>query len=266
MKKHKMQKNSSIRSGLITSVQIMSFLLPLPLYILFTTFVFPAPNSAFLFLGIIGSLFLGVGFGLLAGILNGTYIGHIITCIPLVIGIILILISSCIMYIPSIYATFDEQYVSLYFMILSFLFVSAIWYLFFRMTISRILRSKGISKTTIKKLTRGARNYWWYESIHNTYYLGWKFFLNKWFTILYPGVITLHLLFGWYRPLIPIVVSISSVIFIMNAVMWIPVCRSKTKGNSKSQKDNTELSMILGVVFPVFMCIAMIIFAVRIWD
>lgn len=68
----------------------------------------------------------------------------------------------------------------------------------YREAIRRRLRHDGASKSMIKKLTKGKRNYWWFEAIHEKYGIGILYPLNKLLTVLLPFSIVFSLLFIWF--------------------------------------------------------------------
>lgn len=246
-------------------VKSLAFLLPLPLYLILVTLVFPAPNSGFIFLGIIGTFFLGLGLISITGLLDGMYFGNIITSTVFGVGTLLILISSIIMYTPAIYSLIDEQYISFYFLIWLSLIISAIWYVFFRISIPHGLRRRGISKTAIDELKKGTRNYWWYHSIQNIYGIGLSFYLNKLFTILYLGTVVMHLLLGWWRIVSPCIALATCVLCILNVALW-GIAYFPHENRNFLKKQNPDLPyhiVVLGLLFPAGVCIAVGMYFLR---
>ena len=97
-------------------LKFIALIFPLLTYVIITTFVFPAPNSGFIFLGIIGSFIFGFGLVDIVGYLDNLNLGIQVSGFAFGLGGIMTGISSVIMYIPAIYATIDEQQVSYYFL------------------------------------------------------------------------------------------------------------------------------------------------------
>lgn len=208
-------------------------------------------------MGIIGCFFIGLGLISVVGVLDNQYWGLAVTSIPLGIGTILILISSFIMYTPSIYSKINEQYVSFYFLIWAILVVSAIYYLFFRKAIYNYLREQGISKTRIKSTMNGARNFWWYEEAHKAFDFKWIYRLNKWFTVLFSSTVAIHLLLGWWYVVSPAVTFGVSASLIMNAFMWNLVVSTWKHGGS-DDRNMSAIRLMIGFVLPIAGCIAVI--------
>lgn len=266
MGNHQKAKKSDASTGFTVFLKVSAFITPLALYILFTTIIFPAPNSGFLSVGIVGSLVLGVGLISLTGLIDEMYLGNTITGATIGSGSLLIIISSLIMYIPSIYSMFNEQYISFYFLIWTALIISAIWYVFFRMGVSRFLRNNKISKTSIEKAMKGAKNYWWYEAVNKEHSLGWMYYLNKGFTCFYLGTVLIHLLLGWIRIISPLILLFTCVICILTIVLWLP--NFLTQENENTQKNHKKeangIVATLGFLFPLLICVALILYFIKI--
>lgn len=259
MGKKRKKKVESKNLSVIAFLRVSALLFPLPLYLLFTVFLFPAPNSGFFVLGIVGAFAIGLGLMNIAGLYDDTYFGHAITGIALGVGSLLILVSSFIMYIPSIYSEFDERYVTLYYLLWIAQVVCAIWYMFFRKGVQQSLRGKGISKTAIEKALKGCRNFWWYEAIQSEFNIGWIYHLNKAFTILLPVTCVTHLLFGWMK-IVSLVVAVGCcVLCLICEPMWMLSHSSSKHLNTPEAKKNKYASPI-ALIFPILMCVAILIY------
>ena len=261
MKKKKTKVDQT--SNLINFTKILFFLLPMAVYMIMTVQVFPAPNSGFLCLGYLGCFFIGLGLMNLASLLDGSSFGIVVTLFLVGIGGLFIGISSVIMYTPSIYEAIDEAYVTLWFFLGMTLIVLSIWYAFFRMGFGRRLRSRGYSKSWISKHMKGYRNYWWYESIHKEAEIGWIYFLNKAFTILFPLTFGLLLLLGWWKPFEIAAACATCILCAMAAPLASVAFLSSPDGKSdKSSPD--PLSSLVGTIFPLilFYAIAKYVFTI----
>ena len=258
MGKKSKKKQQKFRTGAF--LRVSAFLLPLPVYLLFVLFLFPVPNSGFLVLGIVGSFALGVGLMNLAGLYDDNYLGHEITGITLGVGTVLILVSSVIMYVPSIYSRFDERYVTLYYLVWTALVMCAIWYMFFRHAVQLHLRDQGISKTAIDKALKGTRNFWWYEAAQEQYQLGWIYHTNKGFTVLFPIITGIHLLIGWIKAVSIAMAVGACLLCIICEPMWILTNLSGQRSNKKHQRTSRT---ILGLMFPAAMCLALVLYLIK---
>lgn len=81
---------------ILVCIGIFAIVLPLILYLIFVSAIFPAPNSSWLILGFVGAFTIGVGlFNIVAAYIN-QYLGHMVTLMCLFGGMIFI-VFSCIM-------------------------------------------------------------------------------------------------------------------------------------------------------------------------
>ena len=91
----------------------------------------------------------------------------------------------------------DEAASNYYVLTIVSLLIAATYYFSFRLHITTMLRLRPVSKTRIRKLMKGKRNYWWYEELHRQCGLGSLYPLNKLFTIAYPPIAVFCLAVGW---------------------------------------------------------------------
>lgn len=215
------KRKHPIGYGVLVGCGIGGLILPLIILILVTSVFFPAPNSGFLFLAMVGCFIIGIGIFNIVAAWIGQYLGHWVTLGCFLLGGLLVAISCFIIYTPDIYALFDEEMVSFYFMSMLFLALPPIFYMMFRFAIESWLRRKKISKSRIKKLKTGKRNYWWYEAIHEQYNMGLLYGLNKFLTVSYPITLGISILLGWLRAMAPFISGLYALISITVAVMTL---------------------------------------------
>lgn len=213
------KRQHPIGYGFLVGCGIGGLLLPQIILILVTCVFFPAPNSGFLILAMLGCFIIGIGIFNIVAAWIGQYLGHWVTFGCFLLGGLLVAISCVILYTPDIYTLFDEEIVGYYFMSLLFLALPPIFYLMFRLSINSWLRRKKVSKSSIKKLKKGKKNYWWYEAIHAQYGMGMLYYLNKFLTIFYPIVLGISILLGWLRPVAPLISGLYALISLIAAVM-----------------------------------------------
>ncbi len=118
-----------------------------------------------------------------------------------------------------------------YFVTLLFLLVPPIFYVVFRYSVESRLRSRRISKTRIRKLKKGKRNFWWYESLHKELNLGWLYFLNKFFTVVYLLTLILSVTLGWCRFMAPVIAVLYALVSLAVGVMTL---FSSVQGNMEN--------------------------------
>lgn len=264
MSKKKKSKRRNKNPSIVALLRVSAFLFPLPVYLFFVLFLFPAPNSGFLVLGIVGSFAVGAGLMNIAGLYDDNYLGHAITGVALGFGSLLILVSSVIMYVPSIYTKFDERYVTLYYLVWTALIMCAIWYMFFRHAVKLHLRDRGISKTSIDKALKGKRNFWWYEVAQREYSMGWIYILNKGFTILFAIAVIVHMVIGWIKSVSIAMAVVTGLLCLMCEPMWI---LSNLSGQllktPEARKFKRTIRSPLALLFPAIMCVALVIYLFR---
>ena len=72
-------------------------------------------------------------------------------------------------------------------------------YLFFREGMKNRFKRKKVVKRDVRILMRGKKNFWWYQAIHEKYDIGFVYFLNLSYTVLFLVTLASMLLFGWLR-------------------------------------------------------------------
>lgn len=213
------KKKHPIGYGVLVTCGIGALVLPMIILLLVTAIWFPAPNSGFLLLAMVGCFIIGIGLFNIVAAWIGQYLGHKVTIGCFLVGGILVLISCVIMYIPEVYALFDEQIVSYYFFTMLFLALPPVFYLPFRLAVDSWLRRKRIGKNRIKKLKKGMMNFWWYEALHKECNLGLIYHLNKLVTIVYVFDLVLALTLGWIRFMVPVVSGMYAVVSILMSIL-----------------------------------------------
>lgn len=244
-KKKKTKKKKKQQYGWITLIKTVAFCLPVLLYITIVMFIFPTPNSGFIVMGGVGTLFLGVGLVNLIGLVNDMYFGHIVTAGLMGIGSLMLIPSLVILYTPSIYARFDEQYVTQYVIIWAALLVVAIWYMFFRAGMTRRIRDHGCSNTRKNELLQGWKNYWWYTAVHKEMHLGGIYYLNKIFTVVFVVLAGIQFLLGWWKIACPLTTVGTCFLCVCTAALYGMVSVFK-----EGSFEDDASGVVLGVLFP----------------
>ncbi|MBQ7346203.1 MAG: hypothetical protein IJW45_09130 [Oscillospiraceae bacterium] len=215
------KKKHPVKYGILAVCGIVALLLPLTIVTLVAEVWYPAPDSGFKILTIVGGFIIGIGLFNIVAAWIGQYLGHWVTVGCLLLGGAILAVSLVILYVPDIYASFDEAMVSYYFGAMLFNVLIPIFYLPFRFAVGSWLKRKGMSKKRIKGLKKGAAAFWWYEQIHKEVDLGLIYYANKLVTIIYPIELGLGLIFGWVRFLTPVISGLYVIISIVIAGMWL---------------------------------------------
>lgn len=209
MKKHKRkpacpQKSLPTKTVLLRAACCLSWLFPFAVFLAYhilaveeeTALVVPGYLGCF-FLGF--SLFYCVGTSKLAQLFKHGFSWKIFLP-PFIIGALLTAASLALTLVPQIYARFSQKVVSDYFFLWLVLLVLGISYALFRPNVKVLLRRAEMRKADINQLTKGGKNFWWYDAVQKACSLGWLYYANKGFTIGFAGTVALQLLLGWWRP------------------------------------------------------------------
>ena len=86
------------RYALILTIGYLVLFMPMVIYFAYVFFINPAPNSPFLVSGLFGTLFIGSSFFLIVGAWVHQYLGHKVTIICFLIGMILTIGSLVFLY------------------------------------------------------------------------------------------------------------------------------------------------------------------------
>lgn len=87
-----------IAYGILVFLGISALIVPIVTYLVFVIAVFPAPNSPLILLGFVGAFIFGIGlFNIIAAWIH-QYLGHLVTILSFLIGIVLIIISCVLLY------------------------------------------------------------------------------------------------------------------------------------------------------------------------
>lgn len=252
-KQAKSRDKTSIDYSKMKAVGFLKFIaliFPLFAYVIITVFVFPTPDSGFIFLGVIGSFIFGLGLVDIMGYLDNSNLGIEVSGFAFALGGGMIGISAVIMYVPTIYSNIDEQQVSHYFLVCTVILVSLIYYIFFRGAMKRYIHDQGVSKSRISALLKGTRDFWLYSAANESLNLGWRYLINK----LYIAVISvcgiLHMLLGWSKIISPVIAVLAVVSLVFNIPMWSLVI--STWNQKASRKNNGGyMSLFFGYLLPV---------------
>lgn len=95
------------------------------------------------------------------------------------------------------------------------------YYFWFRVTVKMWLRGKGLKEKRLKALTKGHRNFWWYEKVNEEVPLGFIYLLNKLFTILYAVFFALAVTLGYFRFMVPVISGLYALVSVIIAVMSV---------------------------------------------
>ena len=255
-KNRKKNTKSNKRDYLKGILSVIALIVPLLAYLIFITLIFPVANIVFVSIGIMGAIMISAGVMCLIWLQRGRGV----SVAGIGVGVILIGASAFVRHTP-IYDKLNEHYVNLYLLIWLAFVISAIWYFLFRGAIPGILRREGASKSAIKKSQKGLRNYWFYDEIHKKYNIGFLFYLNKIFILLFGPFLCLHIILGWHSAFVPAVAIAVCVLCALNVPMWVATQLSARNQNSRNK--SSFIAAVSGALFPIFIIVGIITYLAK---
>jgi len=234
---------------IVRILSCVSWIVPTLLYLAWIV-IFSPRNSILLIPGLIGCFFFGFALFLFVASLEPQALGVVFSYkvfLPvLLVGLFLIGISMICTYIPLVYEHISEDVAYAYFMIWGILVIFIVVYIMFRQNITVHLRMNGLSRSAIKDLKKGKKNYWWYEALHKSHSFGCLYYLNKIFTILVLLTAGLHLFLGWWRPILGCVAFLTVIVTVLSCTMLIIGGMRSNFQLTFKKKRTTENSNLLG--------------------
>lgn len=233
-------------------------------------YYFSGINSSFIILGVIGSFIIGTALFALVASIEPKAFGikfhkKLILFVGIIGGIggILVGISAVLLFVPQINIHFKEKLVSYYFLIWGELLLSALGYVLFRPNIQAFYRKQGLRKGEIQKFQKGIKNYWWYTSLNRECPMGNIRYVNYIFTIGYVITVILHLLGGWWGPILTVVGIMTSILLVLcsTLLLWGGV---KSGFAPLSEKKEVSVQGFLAyVVFVLFLIWGAVVLLMR---
>lgn len=196
----------------------IAFSLPLILYMIYRAVFNDSKNmTGWSVLAVLGCLIIGSGLFNAVRIRYFQCAGHKWTVSLLTFGGTIVIFSDFMMQHPELY---DENLLGFYFISLLMMLIPPIFYIFFRDGMeTMIARTKHIRKSRLINLTKGMKNYWFYETLHKETNLGFSYYLNKIFIILYVSLFILTLFTGFIKTMTFILCSMHILLSILSAIM-----------------------------------------------
>ena len=148
-------------------------------------------NKAFGITGFVGAAIFGVG---ISFFLYGKKAYKFLA----LVGIALVVLSFQLMSKPGLTGEYSVKF---YYLNILFSLIFIIFYFMFRDGVQSWLRSRKISDSMMKKSKHGAKNFWWFEELHENFGLSSVYTLNKVYTVFFAVHFTASVLLGWAEPL-----------------------------------------------------------------
>lgn len=192
--------------------------LPLILYMIYRAVFNDSQNiTGWSVLAVLGCLIMGCGLFHAVRIRYFRCSEHKWTVRLLTFGGTVVIFSDFMRQHPELY---DENLLGFYFISLLMMLIPPIFYIFFRDAMeTMIARTKHIRKSRLINRTKGMKNYWFYETLHKETNLGFSYYLNKIFIILYVSLFILTLFTGFIKTMTFILCSMHILLSILSAIM-----------------------------------------------
>lgn len=163
-KRKKRRENGGQRDAVVLALDIASFFLPMVLYLLCTLVIFPAPSGPFLIVGLFAAILMGIGCILLTDSLLSKRFDAAgkrklarASCL-LSLPCAAILGGACLfLYLPALRNAKWEEAMSALAVNVGVLLLNLLFYSIFRQCAKECLRTRGHSKTLIRKTLRENR-------------------------------------------------------------------------------------------------------------
>lgn len=214
-----LRRSAKPRLALIPTVAVALFLLPLICAVFYVSGLNGEQNvSAFSVLTVLGALLIGVGLANISIAFFCQYRARRVSAPCLLIGGAMTAISRFMINNPRLY---DPDVTALYLVsLLSMLLLPPVFYFLFRSAVEDwVMRTKHVSRSRIRKLKTGRKNYWWFEALHKEEDLGGIYRLNKFYTLLYISLFSLTLLTGLIKEIYMLLCPMHAVLYALTAYM-----------------------------------------------
>ena len=212
MSRRKRRNEISFRYKVIMTFGIIAALIPITAYAVLIT-VLDVQSSGLMLLGLIGSIAIIIPIAGLSMVVARFADGKKMrqedrkslkfSVIFLLVCLLFIAICLIFSLTPEIYSEINESLLSFYaFGILVIAMFGAFYRFFSRRAIDNRFRRYGLSKSTINKLKKGTKNYWWYEALNKECGMGILYPCNKYFTLSFFIGSAIHIVLGWLSPFV----------------------------------------------------------------
>lgn len=171
--------------------------------------------------------------------------------IPLAVGGILMGASLAITLSPDFVARFDETAISFYFLLWMSVPVLLLAYAFLRPLLKRCFLQNGVKKQQYRMLQRGGLSTLWYRNVKKVCAIGWLYYANIVFTILFATAFLLLAVVGWWKPMLTVSAVLLAADFACGSVMLF-VCGCRT-GFSLTKGKNGSFGAVPLTAFCVFL-------------
>jgi len=260
-KKKKREKPISTKKKLYNALSGIVSILPLLIYILIIEFI-PGHWSGFVVLGGIGGLAVIVPILALfhfdwKHIKSSEYrtANNLVTAI--IICLLIMGISLATAYIPVLYNSINQSAAGFYAFGFLAILMFIISYFFTRGVILDNLKLR-FSNTELNRLTKGIKNQWWYDAINKEYNMGIVYIVNKLFTISFVIGTALHILLGWWAPVVMPSAFLMCFTGMMLCILMLSVDIVYTRLSAKAKKGkhkSPKVGSFTFIVFILMMCI-----------
>ncbi len=167
-------------------------------------------------------------------------------------------ISLATAYIPVLYNHINQDAAGFYAFGFLDILMFITFYFFARGAILDNLKQH-FSNTELNRLTEGVKNQWWYDAVNKERSMGIVYIANKLFTIGFVIGTALHILLGWWAPvvmtsaLLMCFTGFMLCILMFNAGLVYNFISAKTK---KGKRKPPKVNSFIFIVFILLICVA----------
>lgn len=161
----------------------------------------------------------------------------------------------------------EKNFRDFYIVIWVILIVLWILYPFMRLSFASLLRKEGLSKTKIKELMAGKRNFWFYEAVAAQTGHRQMYFCNKAFLLVSIITLLIHAVIGWWKSASIIVcvgLCVTCVAFAGIVAFSMMPLYSNYPSKKKDHRHNPATATAF-LVFPLIILIAVIRLLYLVW-
>lgn len=261
--KRKLREPESLKMTVVRAVGFSTAFLPCTLYFICTVVIFPASSNPFFLVGFFAALLLGIPCMLLVGSAEkeafGIETSDALQIFPLLcLPFVMILLCVCLfLYLPALQNADVQEKVSALLLNTGILLFELLLYILFRQSAKACLRTKGFSKTSIRKMLKERPYKILFEPFRKE--LGLLYVLNFVMLILFATEILLLLPAVFWQIAAAILVSLHAIsMFTLAVTLFVSGYYSNFELLSYSKKHNGLISYLVLAAFLCYLAVKLL--------
>lgn len=264
MSHHHSSKKKKLKP-LGVALRAVAFLFPGAFFALLVGMLFPTFHLGFLYVGTLGCLLAGIGLVFLCGLWDHIWPGLTVTAAFLLSGFLILCGSLWMLYAPDILSQVEYQVPLWYGLLWAFCLVPPLWYPLFRKAFHHYLKGKGFAHGRLEYKLKGAKNYWFFDTLRGSFNMPVIYWLNKLYILVFLGALALQLVLGWWQVISGAVSFLLCMVLIMGAIMWWLFAFDKSSRHGHDNAPSTVLTLF-ALLIPIATCIGLVILSIAYVD